>query len=223
MAGMTAKLPVGVVISGSGTNLQALIDATADPSFPARIVTVLSNRPDAQGLERARRAGIPAAVIEHARFATREAFDAALLKALRDAGCRLVCLAGFMRLLGPDFVAAWGETGLINIHPSLLPAFPGLHVHEQALAAGVRITGCTVHFVRPAMDAGPILAQAAVPVCDGDDPQRLAARVLAAEHRLYPLALRLLAEGRVRIAGERVLIEGAGTECTTSLLSPDLP
>jgi phosphoribosylglycinamide formyltransferase-1 len=203
-----ARLRVGVLISGRGSNLQALMAACAAADFPAEIVTVISNRAEAGGLEHARCAGIPSTVIRHRDYAEREAFDRALDAALRQAGAELVCLAGFMRLLTPGFVEAWRDR-MINIHPSLLPSFPGLHTHERALAAGVRFTGCTVHFVRLETDSGPIIVQAAVPVLSGDDPDRLAARVLAAEHRTYPLALRLVAEGRARVVDERVEVGGA--------------
>ena len=213
-----ARLKAGVLISGRGSNLQALIDACAAPDFPAEIALVISNEAEAGGLERAGRAGIATKIVPHRGFASREAFDAALDAALRDAGIGLVCLAGFMRLLTPGFVDKWRDR-MINIHPSLLPAFRGLHSHERALEAGVRIAGCTVHFVRAAMDDGPIIVQAAVPVLAGDDPEMLAARVLAAEHRCYPLALRLIAEGRVRVADERVEIEG-GKGPGTALVNP---
>ena len=199
-------LKLGVLISGRGTNLQSLIDACAEPGFPAKIALVISNRPGVQGLARAQAAGIPAVVIDHKRYAAREAFERDVDAALREAETDLVCSAGFMRVLTDWFVKAWWDRQL-NIHPSLLPAFRGLHVHEQALAAGVRISGCTVHFVRPEMDAGPILAQAAVPVEAGDTPETLAARVLEAEHKLYPFAVRLIGEGRVKIVGEHVLID----------------
>jgi phosphoribosylglycinamide formyltransferase-1 len=205
-----AHLNVGVLISGRGSNLGAIIDACADPTFPAAIRLVISNRADAAGLGRARAAGIATQVIPHRDYATRAAFDDALDRALADAGVELVCLAGFMRLLGDAFVARWHDR-LVNIHPSLLPAFRGLDAHARALAAGVRFTGCTVHFVRPAVDDGPIIVQAAVPVLPGDDAERLAARVLSAEHRAYPLALRLIAEGRVRVSDGRVDIRGATT------------
>lgn len=217
-----ARLKVAVLISGRGSNLQALIDACADPRFPAEIVLVLSNEPDVEGLERARRAGIPIRVISHRAFPDRAAFDGALDQALRDAGSELACLAGFMRLLGAVFVEAWRDR-LVNIHPSLLPAFKGLNTHERALAAGVRFTGCTVHFVRPAMDDGPIIVQAVVPVLPDDDAGRLARRVLAAEHRAYPLALRLIAEGRARVVEERVTIDGGSADATAlsgALLNP---
>lgn len=203
-----ARLKVAVLISGRGSNLQALITACAEPDFPATIACVIANRPDALGLDHARHAGIPSRVIPHRDYADRAAFDCALDAALREAGAELVCLAGFMRLLTPEFVEAWRDR-MLNIHPSLLPAFPGLHTHERVLAAGVRFTGCTVHFVRPEMDSGPIIVQAAVPVLAEDDADRLAARVLAAEHRAYPLALRLVAEGRARVIDERVTIAGA--------------
>ena len=199
-----ARLRVGVLISGRGSNLQALIEAAADPAFPAQIVTVISNRGDAAGLARAAAAGIPHHVIAETDRAT---FAAAADRVLRDAGIELVALAGFMRILDDGFVATWSDR-MINIHPSLLPAFPGLHPQRQALAAGVKFSGCTVHFVRVAVDTGPIVAQAVVPVEDGDDEDRLAARILAAEHRLYPLAVRLFAEGRLTIDGNRVTAAG---------------
>jgi phosphoribosylglycinamide formyltransferase 1 len=203
-----ARLTVAVLISGRGSNLQALIDACAPRDFPAEIRLVLSNRPDAPGLERAAQAGIPTQVISHRDHATREDFDAALDAALRAAGVELVCLAGFMRLLGAAFVERWRDR-LVNIHPSLLPAFRGLDTHARALAAGVRFTGCTVHFVRAAVDDGPIIVQRKVPVLPGDDEATLAARVLAAEHSAYPQVLRLIAERRVRVRGDgRVEIRG---------------
>jgi phosphoribosylglycinamide formyltransferase-1 len=193
-----AKLKLGVLISGRGSNLQALIDAATDPAYPAEIALVISNKADAGGLARAEAAGIATKVIPHKEFASREAFDAALDQELHAAGVGLVCLAGFMRLLTPGFSEGWHDR-LINIHPSLLPSFKGLDSHAQALKAGVRFSGCTVHFVRPEMDAGPIILQAAVPVHDGDDEDALAARILEAEHECYPLAVRLIAEGRVKV------------------------
>jgi phosphoribosylglycinamide formyltransferase-1 len=203
-----ARLKVAVLISGRGSNLQVLLDAGARPDYPAEIVRVISNRADAAGLARAERAGVAITVIPHREFAERAAFDAAVEQELLAAGAELVCLAGFMRLFTDAFVERWRDR-IVNIHPSLLPSFKGLHVHEQVLAAGVRITGCTVHFVRPAMDEGPIIVQAAVPVLPDDDPARLEARVLAAEHRAYPLAVRLIAEGRIRVEGERVRVADA--------------
>jgi phosphoribosylglycinamide formyltransferase-1 len=214
-----ARLSVAVLISGRGSNLQALIDACGDPAFPAEIRLVISNEPGAQGLARAEQARIPARVIAHKEFSDRASFDAALDRALEEAGIELVCLAGFMRMLGDAFVARW-RNRLINIHPSLLPAFKGLKTHERALAAGVRFTGCTVHFVRPAMDEGPIIVQSAVPVLAGDDAARLAERVLAEEHKTYPLALRLIAEGRVRVTDERVEISGAADPTPAGVSNP---
>ena len=193
-----------ILISGRGSNMSALIAAASDPLFPAEIVLVISNVADAEGLRHAEAAGIATKVIAHKPFPTREAFDAALDEALEDSGAQIVCLAGFMRILSDWFAHKW-EGRLVNIHPSLLPAFKGVHVHEQALGAGVRISGCTVHFVVPELDAGPIIAQAAVPVEAGDSAQTLAARVLEAEHRLYPEALRILAEGKVRLENGRAV------------------
>ena len=200
-------MKIAVLISGRGSNLRALIDACAEPEFPAEIVLVLSNNPDAGGLRHAREAGLAARVVDHRDHSDKPAFERAMETELRRCGADLVCLAGFMRLLTPEFVERWRDR-LINIHPSLLPAFKGLDTHERALAAGTRISGCTVHFVRADMDDGPIILQAAVPVLDGDDADALADRVLAAEHRCYPAALRLIAEGRARVEGGRVAIDG---------------
>lgn len=197
------KTRVGVLISGRGSNLQALIEACATRGFPAEIGLVVSNVARAQGLARAEAASIPARTIEHKKFASREAFDAALTEALEAARVELLCNAGFMRLHSEAFVRHWWNRHL-NIHPSLLPAFPGLGTHARVLEAGVKVSGCTVHFVRPEMDTGPIVAQAAVPVLPGDTEDDLAARVLAAEHRLYPHALRLVASGAVRVEGDIV-------------------
>ena len=207
-----AQLNVAVLVSGRGSNLQALIDAgagdaSADDAFPARIVSVISNVPGVQGLERARAVGIPASVIDHHDFPDRETFEEALNDGLVAAGAELVCLAGFMRVLTGRFVGRWRDR-LINIHPSLLPAFKGLDVHERVIEAGERVSGCTVHFVRPDMDSGPIIAQAEVAVRPGDDADALAARVLEQEHLIYPQAVRLIAEGRVRVVDERVEIDG---------------
>lgn len=197
---------VGVLISGRGSNMASLIEAAAAPGFPARIVTVISNRAGAGGLERAAGAGIATRVIDHKAHADRESFDAALDAALEAAQVDLVCLAGFMRLLTPGFTEKW-RGRMLNIHPALLPSFRGLHTHERALEAGVKIHGCTVHFVTPEMDVGPIIMQAAVPVLEGDTAETLAARVLAQEHVIYPAALRLVSEGRARIEGERVVVD----------------
>ena len=202
-----ARLKLAVLISGRGSNLQSLIDACAAPDFPAEIVIVVSNEPNAAGLDRARAADIPATVIDHHDYATREAFDEALSESIRAAGAELACLAGFMRLVTEAFLRDWRDR-LINIHPSLLPAFGGLNTHARAITAGVRFTGCTIHFVRAEMDAGPIIVQAVVPVLTDDTPDSLAARVLAAEHRAYPLAIRLIGEGRVRVVNEVAHIDG---------------
>ena len=198
------KKRVGILISGRGSNMVSLIAATRDPGYPAEIACVISNRPEAEGLRKAQSAGIKTQVIDHARFKSRADFEADLDSALREAGIELVACAGFMRLMTPDFVERWRDR-MLNIHPSLLPAFRGLHTHERVLAAGVKITGCTVHIVRPEMDEGPVVAQAAVPVLDGDTVERLAARVLEAEHMLYPHALALFASGRVHIAGGKAV------------------
>jgi phosphoribosylglycinamide formyltransferase-1 len=205
MARLKPRLKVGVLISGRGSNLQALIDAAADPAYPAEIVLVISNRPEAPGILRAQSAGIAHRAIAHPG---RELFATEADRALRQSGAELVALAGFMRILDTAFVEAWRDR-LVNIHPSLLPAFPGLHPQRQALAAGVRFSGCTVHFVRAEVDTGPIIAQAAVPVHTGDNEEILSERILAAEHRIYPMAVRLIAEGRLRIKGDRVAIAGA--------------
>ncbi|CAO3400676.1 phosphoribosylglycinamide formyltransferase [Azospirillum palustre] len=216
-----SKLKLGVLISGRGSNLQALIDACAAPGFPAEIALVLSNKADAFGLERASGAGIATAVVDHRGYpGDKPAFEAAMDAALREAGVELVCLAGFMRLLSPWFVRQW-HNALINIHPSLLPSFKGLDTHERALAAGVRFHGCTVHYVRPEMDEGPIIAQAAVPVLPDDDGHSLADRVLLSEHRLYPHAVRLIAEGRARVDGDLVRIDGPASELA-ALVNPPL-
>ncbi|MBX5452439.1 MAG: phosphoribosylglycinamide formyltransferase [Acidobacteriia bacterium] len=189
------KRRTAVLISGRGSNLKALIDAARDPRFPAEIALVISNEPEAPGLKLAQEAGIAAQVIAHRPFrGDRAAHEAAIDHALTAAEIELVCLAGYMRLLTPFLVGRWAGR-MLNIHPSLLPAFPGLHTHARALAAGAKVHGCTVHLVTEEMDSGPILVQAAVPVLPDDDEATLAARVLAQEHVIYPLALRLLAGG----------------------------
>lgn len=187
------KKKTAVLISGSGSNLQALIDACAAPEFPAEIIRVISNKAEAYGLTRAQAAGISTQVISHKDYPDRESFDTALHEALVACGAEIVCLAGFMRLLTPGFVEKW-QGRMLNIHPSLLPAYKGLHTHRRALEAGETEAGCTVHFVVPEMDAGPILAQARVPIQPGDTESTLAARVLEQEHKIYPEALRQVAE-----------------------------
>ena len=195
---------VAVLISGRGSNLSALIAAAAAPDYPARIALVLSNRADAAALDRAREAGIAAVVVESRPFGPdRAAFEAAMNDVLQEHRIGLVALAGFMRVLSQPFVRGWGGR-MLNVHPSLLPAFPGLHTHARALAAGVRLHGCTVHFVTPGVDEGPAIAQAAVPVLPGDDEATLAARVLEQEHRLYPACLAWVARGEAVMEGDRV-------------------
>ncbi len=214
-----AKLKVGILISGRGTNMAALIRAAQAADYPAEITCVISNVADAAGLETARSAGIPTKVISHRGFADRETFDREVSAGLEKHGVELVVLAGFMRVFSPWFPTRWAGR-LINMHPSLLPAFKGLHVHRQALDAGVRISGCTVHLVTSDLDAGPIVAQAAVPVFESDDADTLAARILRQEHRLYPLVVRWFAEGRVHIDGGHVTLEGLAAGASL-LFSPE--
>jgi phosphoribosylglycinamide formyltransferase-1 len=202
---MASRL-LGVLISGRGSNLQALIEATRDGRLEASIALVISNRADAAGLARARAAGIDSVVIPHTAHATREEYDRALAEMLLARGVNLVCLAGFMRLLGPAFCDAF-QNRILNIHPSLLPSFPGQDAQRQALHHGVRVSGVTVHFVTAELDAGPIVAQVAVPVLDDDTEETLAARILVAEHRLYPEAVARILAGGWRIDGRRVLFE----------------
>ena len=196
---------VGVLISGRGSNLQALIDAQERGELGGEVAVVVSNVEAAAGLDRARRAGIPTAVLDH-RGRKREEYDADVVATLRDHGVELVCLAGFMRLLSPVFVRAFPGR-ILNVHPALLPSFPGLGAQEQAFAHGVKVSGATVHLVDEGLDSGPIVAQEAVTVRSGDTPQTLAARILEAEHRIYPKAARLLLEGRCRIEGRRAIVE----------------
>jgi phosphoribosylglycinamide formyltransferase-1 len=199
-------LKVGVLVSGSGTNLQAILDAGAHGELGgARVVVVVSNVAGVKALGRAEAAGVPAVVLPHKQFGSRQAFDEALVATLKERGVELVALAGFMRIVTPYFLQSFPQR-VINIHPSLLPAFPGIHAQKQALEYGARITGCTVHFVDEGCDTGPIIQQATVPVLDGDDEAALTARILVEEHRLYPAAIRALAEGRVNVAGRRVTV-----------------
>jgi phosphoribosylglycinamide formyltransferase-1 len=200
---MTAKTRVGILISGRGSNMVSLIEGARAPDYPAEIACVVSNRPDAEGLRRAQAAGVPAIAVDHTAFESREAFEAALEAELQTFRVELVACAGFMRVLSAKFVERW-HGRMINIHPSLLPAFKGLDTHARAIEAGVRITGCTVHLVRASVDDGPIIAQAAVPVLSGDTPERLADRVLEAEHQLYPHALSLFLRGQSGIAGGKL-------------------
>lgn len=212
-------MDIAVLISGRGSNMNALLDAAEADEAPFNVVQVISNRPKAAGIEIARDRGIPVEVIDHTDFESRAEFDDALSARLTESGAQLICLAGFMRLLTADFVNRWRDR-VVNIHPSLLPAFRGLNTHERVIAAGVRISGCTVHFLRPELDEGPIIVQAAVPVDPADTADDLADRVLAMEHKCYPLAVRWIAEGRVRITGETARIEGAEAADLT-LLNPN--
>jgi len=211
----TVKL--GVLISGTGTNLQAIIDAILHGDLKAEIRLVISNRDDAQGLERARRHGIETTVIDHRKFASREDFDRAILAALLDRSVELVALAGFMRLLSPVMLEAFAGR-IMNIHNSLLPSFPGIHGPKDAIEYGVKIAGCTVFFVTAGVDVGPVIVQAAVPVLPGDDEQRLAARILLQEHRIFPHAIALFQQGRLEIQGRRVIIKGDSSKPTSSPL-----
>lgn len=209
MSAPSGRKRTAILISGRGSNMAALVRAAEQPDFPAEIALVLSNRADAAGLDFARDHGIPTQVLSHKGFADRLAFDTALDGVLEAAGIEIVCLAGFMRLLTPWLVERWRDR-MINVHPSLLPAFKGLHTHERALDLGVRVHGCTVHFVRAEMDEGPIILQAVVPIEPGDTPDLLANRVLTQEHVIYPKGLELLAADRLTVAHERVDIAGVG-------------
>jgi len=211
---------VAVLISGRGSNMTALIDAARQPSYPAEIALVLSNRPDAAGLSRAQGAGITTRTIDHAAYGReRECFESSMQQVLDQYRIEIICLAGFMRLLTPWFVGRWPER-MLNVHPALLPAFKGLDTHRRALSAGVKIHGASVHFVVAEMDSGPIVAQGALAVREDDDADTLAARVLAIEHRIYPIALALVAEGRVRVEDGRCVIKG-GVFPRTTLIVPE--
>jgi phosphoribosylglycinamide formyltransferase-1 len=218
---MARQVPIGVLISGGGTNLQSIIDAVETRKLDAKIQLVLSNKADAFGLERARKHGIATEVLDHKAFAGREAYDQAVVDLLRARGVELVVLAGFMRLLSPVFVKAYSNR-IMNIHPALLPAFPGLHVQKKAVEHGVRFAGCTVHFVNEECDEGPIIIQAVVPVFPGDTEDTLAARILQQEHRIYPRAIQLYAEGRLAVVGRKVLVEGLAEDETQALVQPPL-
>ncbi|HEY3892056.1 MAG TPA: phosphoribosylglycinamide formyltransferase [Bradyrhizobium sp.] len=213
------KRRVAILISGRGSNMAALIEAARAADFPAEVVVVISNRSDAGGLEKAAASGIPTRTIESRPFGKdRAAFEAVLQSALEQHRVELICLAGFMRLFTAEFVQRW-HGRMLNIHPSLLPSFPGLEPQAQALRAGVKISGATVHFVIPQTDAGPIVMQGAVAVCDGDTPEQLAERIIAIEHRIYPEALRLVASGRIRIEGD--ICNTAGSAASgAALISP---
>ncbi len=217
---MPEPLALGVLLSGSGTNLQALIDAITAGRLHARIAVVISNVADAGGVERARRAGLPTVVLAHGAAPSRDAYDQVLVDQLRSHGVELVVLAGFMRLVTPVLLNAF-PARVVNVHPALLPAFPGLHAERQALQHGARLTGVTVHFVDEETDHGPILAQAAVPILPDDTEATLHARVQRHEHRLYPFAIQLIATGRVRVEGRRVIIAGWTPSADGALANPE--
>jgi phosphoribosylglycinamide formyltransferase-1 len=202
---MDKILNIGVLVSGSGTNLQSILDACARGALPARVVCVISNKSDAYALERAQSAGIPALHLDHRAHAGREAYDAALVATLREFEVELVAMAGFMRIITPVLLEAF-PMAVMNVHPALLPAFPGLHAQRQALEYGAKVAGCTVHFVDAGTDTGPIIIQAAVPLLEGDTEDTLSARIQKEEHRAYPEAIRLFAEGRLNVVGRTVAI-----------------
>ncbi len=202
---MDRPLPIGVLVSGRGTNLQAIIDAIEDGRLKASIRIVISNNPEAYAIERAKRHGIPVEVVPDSGFQTREEYDRRLVDILRERGVELVVLAGFMRILSPFFVRSF-PLRIMNIHPALLPSFPGLKVQRKAIEYGVKFSGCTVHFVDEGVDTGPIIIQAVVPVYDDDTEESLTARILKEEHRIYPQAIQLFAEGRLKVEGRRVVV-----------------
>jgi len=204
---MSDKPVIAVLVSGSGSNLQAIIDAAERGEIPCRVGIVVSNKADAYGLVRAKKHGIPTEAVSHKDYPTREEFDARLVEILRKSGAELICLAGFMRVLTPVFVRAFPNR-ILNIHPALLPSFPGTHGPKQALEYGVRFSGCTVHFLDEGVDTGPIVVQGVVPVYDDDTEDTLAARILVQEHKIYPMAIRLFFQGRLRIEGRRVFADG---------------
>lgn len=222
MSASVSRKRVAAFISGSGSNMVKLAEACAAPDFPAEIVAVFSDKPDAGGLAKAQTFGIPTFVFPRKDFASKEAHEEAILAELERQRPDIVCLAGYMRLLSGRFISRY-EGRILNIHPSLLPLFPGLDTHRRAIEAGMKIAGCTVHFVTEGMDEGPQIVQAAVPVLSGDTSADLAARVLTVEHRAYPLALRLVAEGKVRMEGGRAVMTAPTTgEVMGSLISPGL-
>ena len=218
---MARELPLGVLISGNGSNLQAIIDAIEEKQLDAVIRVVVSNREEAFGLVRARKHNIPTEVLDHRKFSSREAYDQALVDILKARQVELVILAGFMRLLSPVFVSSYSNR-IMNIHPALLPAFPGLHVQRKALEHGTRFSGCTVHFVNEGCDEGPIIIQAVVPVFPDDTEESLSARILKEEHRIYPRAIQLYSEGRLRVVGRKVVVDKLVREENQVLVNPPL-
>lgn len=217
---MSDRAVIAVLVSGSGSNLQAIIDASERGEIPCRVGVVLSNKADAYGLIRARNHGIPTEVVDHRSFESREAFDARLVEIIRASGAELVCLAGFMRVVTPVFLRAFPHR-ILNIHPALLPSFPGTHGPGQAVRYGVRFSGCTVHFLDEGVDTGPVIVQAVVPVHEDDTEESLAARILKEEHRIYPMAIRLFLEGRLTVSGRRVLMRGVDKVPDFSRRNPD--
>ncbi len=218
---MARKVPLGVLISGNGSNLQAISDATHQKRLDAQVRVVISNREYAYGLVRAQKHGVPTEIIDHRKFPSREAFDQHLIERFKVHQVELVVLAGFMRLLSADFVHAFSNR-IMNIHPALLPAFPGLHVQRKAVEAGVRFSGCTVHFVNEECDQGPIIIQAVVPVFPDDSEESLSARILKEEHRIYPKAIQLYSEGRLHVVGQRVLVDGLEKKEEQVMIHPAL-
>jgi phosphoribosylglycinamide formyltransferase-1 len=218
---MARQVSIGVLISGSGTNLQAIIDAIEAGKLDAKIEVVLSNKADAYGLVRARNHGIAVEVLNHRNFSSREDYDQAVIAVLQARGVQLVVLAGFMRLLSPGFIKTYSNR-VMNIHPALLPSFPGLNVQQRAVDHGVRFSGCTVHFVNEECDEGPIIIQAVVPVFAVDTGETLAARILEQEHRIYPRAIQLYAEGRLKVVGRKVLVDRPGKDQQRALIEPPL-
>jgi len=218
---MARQVPIGVLISGGGSNLQSIIDAIEAKTLDAKIEVVLSNKADAFGLARAKKHGIPIEFLDHKGYPSRETYDRAVVDLLHARGVELVVLAGFMRLLSPVFIKAYSNR-IMNIHPALLPAFPGLHVQKKAVEHGVRCAGCTVHFVNEECDEGPIIIQAVVSVFADDSEETLAARILQQEHRIYPRAIQLYAEGRLHVSGRRVLVDGVSKDDAQVLIQPPL-
>ena len=218
---MAKSVSIAVLISGGGTNLQAIIDTIEAKKLDAKIELVLSNRADAYGLVRARHHGVPTEILDHKSYANREAYDQAVVDLLHGRGVELVVLAGFMRLLSPVLVKAYSNR-IMNIHPALLPSFPGLHVQKKAVDHGVRFAGCTVHFVNEECDEGPIIIQATVPVLPDDSEETLSARILAQEHRIYPRAIQLYAEGRLHVVGRKVMVDGLHADPSAALILPPL-
>jgi len=218
---MARRVSIGVLISGNGSNLQSIIDAIEAGALDAKIEVVLSNRSEAYGLARARKHNLRSETLDHNAFASREAYDHTVVDILQQSGVELVVLAGFMRLLSPVFVKAYSNR-IMNIHPALLPAFPGLRVQKRALEHGVRFSGCTVHFVNEECDEGPIIIQAVVPVFPDDTEASLTARILEQEHRIYPRAIQLYAEGRIKVVGRRVLLDGLARDEGHVLIQPPL-